>query len=171
MRFCKRSVLAIAMLVIISMPLGLFMYWKVQQWIVRHEMMEKLEHAQLQTIEIPASDVKWHEKDREIVVKGKLFDVISQSQVPGTGNIRFTGLFDEAETELEYKTGRLLREKEKNDDSRKLIVQAVWLLSCPLPGPPAIAELNADTEISYNAYITGNFPVADLSIPAPPPKS
>src|SRR5687767_12377378 len=127
----KRTWMAAALLVLISLPLGLFIYYKVQQMVVRHEMMEKLEHAELQTIELSASDVQWYEENREIIVKGKLFDVLSQSKVPGTDKIRFTGLFDEAETELEYKAGRLIQEKEKNDAGDK-IVQAIWLFNSPI---------------------------------------
>jgi hypothetical protein len=167
----KRKLLAAAMLVLISMPLGLFVYYKVQQVVVRHEMKEKLEHAELQTIEIPATDVRWYEKNREIIVRGKLFDVLSQSPVPGTDKIRFTGLFDEAETELEYKTGRLLQEKEKTDDSQKQLVQAVWLFNSPLQNPDVLAGFYTDISKSYFPFLTTRVPLADLSIPAPPPKA
>jgi|ADGO01.1.fsa_nt_gi hypothetical protein len=110
----KQSILAAAMLVLISIPAGLFVMYKVQKALVRHEMREKLHIGSgLQTIVLHQSQVKWHEEDREIVVNGTLFDVLSQTLIPGTDSIRFTGLFDIEETELEYKTGRLVREKEK----------------------------------------------------------
>lgn len=163
--------MAAAMLVLISIPLGLFVYYKVRQIIVRHEMKEKLGHAQLQTIELHESDVHWYEEGREILVNGKLFDVLSQQKVAGTHNVRFFGLFDEAETELEYKTGRLIREKEKNDDSQKLIVQAVWLFNSPIQRPESLATLFADHSKKYTSLITARIPLVDIAIPVPPPKA
>src|SRR5688572_21846887 len=161
----KRTLMAAAMLVLISMPIVLFIYYKVQQIIVKHEMMEKLEHSELQTIDIHASDVRWYEENREIIVKGKLFDVLSQSKIPGTDIIRFTGLFDEKETELEYKTGRLLREKEKNDDTQRLLVQAVWLFNSPLQHSASLAPLYPGSSTTYNPLIATRVPLFDISVP------
>lgn len=167
----KRTLMAAAMLVLISMPIGLFIYYKIQQVIVKHEMREKLEHSELQTIDIHASDVRWYEENREIIVEGKLFDVLSQSKIAGTDIIRFSGLFDEVETELEYKTGRLLREKEKNDDTQKLLVQAVWLFNSPLQNSASLTALYAECSKSYNPLIATRVPLVDISVPAPPPKA
>ena len=111
MNSCKRSVMAVAMLILISMPVGLFLTWKVQQLIQKHEMMEKLEHAQLQTITIPETSVEWYEVDKEIIVNGRMFDVKSYHKIPGTLEVSFTGLFDDAETEIEVKVKRLLHQK------------------------------------------------------------
>ena len=90
MSSCKRSVMAVAVLVAISMPLCLFLYWKVQQLIVRHEMMEKLEQSNLVNIELPAASVEWYEEEKEIIVQGRLFDVKSYTTIPGT-NTRAVG--------------------------------------------------------------------------------
>jgi hypothetical protein len=172
MRSCKRSVMAIAMLVVISMPLCIFIFWKMQQLVVKHEMREKLGHAQLQTIEIAASDVHWHEENREILVDGKLFDVASQTPIPGTNKIRFVGLFDEEETELEYKTGRLVRDKEKNEEeTQKLLVQAVWLFNSPLQNSDLLDAMFVDVSKKYSSLIADRVPLVDIAIPAPPPKA
>jgi hypothetical protein len=167
----KRTLMAAAMLVLISMPIGLFIFYKIQQIIVKHEMMEKLEHSELQTIDIPAAEVRWYEENREIVVGGKLFDVFSQTKIAGTDIIRFSGLFDEAETELEHKTGRLLQEKEKNDDTHKLLVQAVWLFNSPLQSSASLSTLYTESSKAYNPFIATGVPLADISVPAPPPKA
>lgn len=166
----KRTMLAAAMLVLISLPLALFIYYKVSQIIVRHEMMEKLEHAELQTIELSAADVKWYEEDREIVVKGKLFDVLTQTKIPGTDTIRFTGLFDEAETELEYKAGRLIQEQEKNEGEDKM-VEAFWLFNSPIQDVHLLAAMFTEVTKPYFPIIETSVPLVHIAIPAPPPKA
>jgi hypothetical protein len=172
MRSCKRSVMAMAMLIVISMPLAIFIFWKMQQLAVKHEMREKLGRAQLQTIEIAASDVHWYEENREILIDGKLFDVASQTPIPGTDRIRFVGLFDEEETDLEYKTGRLVREKEKNEEeTQKLLVQAIWLFNSPLQNTDLPDAMFADVSKKYTSLIADRVPLVDLAIPAPPPKA
>jgi hypothetical protein len=166
----KRNYIALTLLLLISIPVVLFIYYKVQQVIVRHEMMKKLEYAQLQTIELAASDVRWYEKDREIIVKGKLFDVVSQTKVPGTDKILFAGLFDEAETELEFKAGRLLREQEKNDASDKL-VETIWLFNSPIQNSDQLSAMFTEVSTSYYPLIPSRMPLVDIAIPAPPPKA
>jgi hypothetical protein len=168
MNSCKRSVMAVAMLIVISMPVGLLLTWKMQQLIQKHEMMEKLEHAQLQTITIPETSFEWYEADKEIIVDGRLFDVRSYYKIPGTINVSFTGLFDDAETEIEDKVKKMLRQKEKNDAARKMLA---WLFFCPLQETEIISRVHFISAPDFTLYITHNIPIPDLSIPAPPPKA
>lgn len=168
MNSCKRSVMAVAMLIVISMPVGLFLTWKLQQLLQKHEMMERLEHAQLQTITIPETSVEWYEKDKEIIINGRLFDVKSYRRIPGTIHVSFTGLFDDAETEIEDKVKKLLRQKEKNNAAKKLLT---WLFFCPLQDTETISRIYLTNETDFTLYITHSIPIPDLSIPSPPPKA
>jgi hypothetical protein len=168
MNSCKRSVMAVAMLIVISMPVGLFVTWKVQQLIQKHEMMEKLEHAKLETITIPETAVEWYEEGREIIVDGRLFDVISWHKIPGTVKVSFTGLFDDAETAIKDKVEKLLRKKDKNDVARKLLP---WLFSCPLQEVETISHFYLTGEPDFTLYLPHSIPIPDLSTPAPPPKA
>jgi len=170
MRISKRSVLAAAMLVVISMPIGLFLFWKVQQVIVRQEMLKKLGHAPLQTIEIPASAVKWYEKGREIIVEGQMFDVLSYKQIPGTDTISFTGLFDYRETVIKLKVEKLLQ-LENQDAENEPEFQAMWIFFFPIKEGPGFCTANFSINAAFTNYITRHFPIPDLSIPAPPPKA
>lgn len=164
--------MAAAMLILISMPAGLFIFYKVQQVLVKHEMRAKLENGSgLQTVVLHQSQVKWHEENREIVVNGTLFDVLSKTPIPNTDSISFTGLFDEEETELEYKTGRLIKEKEeRHDDTQRLIAQSVWIFNSPLQKSVSLSTISTETSTTYNSFIIARIPLADLSVPAPPPK-
>lgn len=168
--YSKRWVIAFAMLVLISLPTLLFVYWKVQQLIVRYEMTEKLEYAQMQTIEIPASSVRWYEKDREIIVDGHLFDVKSFEKIPGKDILRFTGLFDVEEDEIKKKVKNLLEQQENNDNDRTQLLQAMCLLYCPMHQDAPLALTNHDRNAVFAQYKNGSFPITDLSIPSPPPK-
>lgn len=168
MNSCKRSVMAVAMLIVISMPVGLFLAWKVQQLVQKHEMMEKLEHAQLQILTLPETSVEWYEEDKEIIVNGRLFDVKSYHKIPGTVEVSFTGLFDDAETEIEGKVKRLLKQKEKNDSAKKLLA---WLFFCPVQDTEVVSRIYLTNGPDFTLYITHSIPIPDLSIPAPPPKA
>lgn len=156
------------MLIVISMPVGLFVTWKVQQLIQKHEMKEKLEHAKLETITIPETAVEWYEAGREIIVDGRLFDVISWHKIPGTVKVSFTGLFDDAETAIKDKVEKLLRKKDKNDVARKLLP---WLFSCPPQDVETISHFYLTGESDFTLYITDKIPIPDLSNPTPPPKA
>lgn len=164
---CKRFVVAVIMLIIISTPLILFISWKVERQLVRHKMMIKLQHAQLTTIEVPESQVIWYEEEKEIIVDGKMFDVKSWERKTGTVNISFTGLFDYAETDIEERLKKLLLNKEKNTGKKLLI----WLFTCPLEHPEQLTVYYTETDPDFINHITGSIPIADLSIPAPPPKA
>lgn len=65
---------------------------------VRHEMKEKLEHASLSTVSVPVNEVQWVEKEKEIKINGRLFDV--KTQYNENGCIVFIGLYDEEEKAL-----------------------------------------------------------------------
>lgn len=164
----KRWIIAFVMLVVISTPSFLFMLWKFQQVIVRYEMMEKLDRSKLQTIKIPASQVHWHEENREIVVDGILFDVKSFEKITGTDSMLFIGLFDLEETELEEKSGKLIQEK--NEPDKTILIQNMWLFFCPWDESLQwhLVYVSDLTVLAY--YTSGNMPMADLSTPAPPPK-
>jgi hypothetical protein len=162
--------MAVALLVVISLPLSLFLYWKAQQLVVRHEMWERLEQSNLVTIEVPATSVQWYEGENEVLIEGRLFDVKSYTRVPGTYKISFTGLFDEAEEEIEEKVRKLLRQKEMKDGGKKL-TQLVWIFFCPFPDSPSLAALSSPPETTFNFHNADYLPIADLSIPAPPPKA
>ncbi len=168
MNSCKRSVMAVVMLVVISIPIGLLTIWKVQQLFQKFEMREKLGHAKLETITIPETAVEWYEEGREIIVDGRLFDVISWQKIPGTVKVSFTGLFDDAETEIKDKMEKLLRKKDKNESAKKMLA---WLFFCPLQDTETISRIYFTNGPDFTLYITHNIPIPDLSVPAPPPKA
>ena len=54
--------------------------------------------GRLQTLSIPVSGLVWYEKDRELLLDGRMFDVVSLEVCDGVAHVR--GFFDDLETEL-----------------------------------------------------------------------
>lgn len=79
-------------------PLLWHMQLEVEMNDVRHEMKEKLERSALCTIVLPAEQVCWVEKGKELNINGRLFDV--KTQFAENGLVFFTGLYDEKEKDL-----------------------------------------------------------------------
>lgn len=80
------------------MPVMFTVFFLYKQQLIRHEMKEKLELEMLQTIVVPEAEVTWVKYQKEIRVKGKMFDV--KSFTLKTGQYIFNGLYDEEETAL-----------------------------------------------------------------------
>jgi hypothetical protein len=139
-------------------------YFITSRPLIRHEMMERMEKQNLTAIQVPVEEFYWYEKDREIIVDGKMFDVKSIRLHNGTYYI--TGLFDEQETELE-----LVLEKKMEDSSLpQQLVQIcasvadhdIYLFEPIIPDSPN----NTGTE-----YKLPHFPKYCSSIVIPPPKT
>lgn len=86
------------MLMLIAAPFIFFICFFVQQKVMQHRMLEKLEQASLQTISINKADIIWVKENREALIEGKLFDVKSFSINSNT--IILTGLYDKDEDTL-----------------------------------------------------------------------
>ena len=165
----KRSVMAIAMLMVIGMPLCLFLYWKVQQVALHHHMKEKLEQSSLVTIEIPAASVQWYEDDEEIVVQGRLFDVKSYYAIPGRNMMAFTGLFDDEETALKKKVDIMLENQQREAEEASLFITC-FLFSFYSGQHSHIADKIADCLKTSRPVNDGKMPNVFLSLISPPPK-
>ncbi len=68
------------------------------QFVIKHEMKEKLENQMLQTISLKKSDVIWVKKNAEISLNGRMFDIKSITEKNDL--IIFKGLFDDEETAI-----------------------------------------------------------------------
>jgi hypothetical protein len=163
----KQIIVALVLLVITSIPCLLFVYYQSAQWYIRHEMEEKLENSQLQTIVIPISDVQWYEENKEIIVGGKLFDI--RSVVYQDGMASFTGLYDEQETNIKAQLENLELEDDENSKNQS----AINLISILLFKED---DLNSSWLINhlsrkYDDYNKNHLLSQDISTPAPPPKA
>lgn len=118
------------------LPVLMFVFFLFKQHCIYYEMKKQLEKEHLQTIRIPEKEVHWIKSGKEILVEGKMFDLESFSQE--NGYYRFTGLFDETETDLVNQLRNNFQQP--NDPSLLWLaaffhwLQAVTALAlCPLP--------------------------------------
>ncbi len=91
-------------------PSVLLLFVQAKRTIIRFEIAAQLEQTQLQEITLKESDLIWEEEGRELWVNGKLFDVKVKLQ-SSNGYVRFKGLFDEEETELNDQVDTMLNSK------------------------------------------------------------
>jgi len=136
---------------------------------VQHEMVEKLERAELEKITLHNNAVHWYKKNKEIIVNATLFDVHRYRVVKDS--TVFTGLFDTKETELKNHVKRLLERRDENNTSRELVIAKLILqLWVVYNDNNDLALLKSTTLNRKHIVPSDNLLTADVSIPFPPPK-
>lgn len=132
-------------------------------------MMERFEHAELQTITLHNNSVHWYKKEKEIIANSTLFDV--HHYFKRNDSTVFTGLFDIDETELKKRVKKLLDEKNENDDSRRFIIAKlicqVWFLH---DFNKNFANSNLVSSDKQHTVDRDKLLFHDLAIPFPPPR-
>jgi hypothetical protein len=94
----RTKILTAFLLLLSALPILYTVSCLVELQINESAIEEKLEHSSLQTILISNDKLVWLEKGREVLIKGKLFDVKSISIEKG--NTTLTGFFDVEEEEI-----------------------------------------------------------------------
>ena len=152
----------------LAFPVFLFLYLQAKGLLVRHEMMEKLEHARLQTIVVHNDDIEWYEKGREIIVGGVMFDVHDFLKLKDS--TIFTGLFDTEETAIKHQVKKLL-ERTNENGARELVIGKLMLQLWLSEDESVFPESNLSfTRAQQHGRFSESLLSADLSIPLPPPR-
>jgi hypothetical protein len=94
----RKNITALVLLAVMSAPLIISVYQLVQQQYIQLLMKEQLEMAALETFTIPANELQWVKKDREILLHNHYFDV--KSITKHGNNYIVKGLFDHKETAI-----------------------------------------------------------------------
>ena len=165
----KRKLKTIANVIFLllgGMPFLFVVSFKIRQEIIRHNMRERLEEQLLQQVTINDKDVQWIEKDEEILVDGKMFDIKTVEHHNGAST--FTGLFDNEET------GLMLRLEETQDQnsasSNKLLTDFFhWLGSVYNDTYRADSPVYTDSNHEY-LLIASTLHDQFIAIVIPPPK-
>jgi hypothetical protein len=166
----KQHIIPLLLAGILCFPALSFLYFKVQEKLVQHEMLEKMEHAELQKITLHNNSVNWYKNEKEIIINSTLFDVHQYSVI--NDSTVFIGLFDTSETELKNRVKKLFEEKGEESQSRDVIITKLmlqlWILyddnkDLNLPG---CMPDQSKHSVDYNNLL---YPA--ISIPSPPPKS
>lgn len=97
---------------LVSMQSSIYIQW------IKHEMKEKMEYENLQTITLNNNEVSWYEKGHEIIINGELFDIKNYSTV---GNqTTFQGIFDKEESNMSAIAERIVSNKSENKHLAKI---------------------------------------------------
>jgi len=163
----KQIIVSLVLLVITSIPCLLFVYYQSAQWYIRHEMEEKLEKEQLQSIVIPVSDVEWYKENKEIIVGGKLFDV--KSVVYRDGMASFTGLYDHQETNIKAQLENLDSDDDENakNQSARNLISILLFKEEDLKSDWLLIQLSRQYVDCRKNHLLSE----DISTPTPPPKA
>ncbi|HEY0678810.1 MAG TPA: hypothetical protein VGD17_11025 [Chitinophagaceae bacterium] len=149
------------------LPFVYCIYFQVKQQHIWHEMEEKLEKEQLQTITIPVNSFRWFKKNKEILVAGKMFDV--KSITIRNNEYVVTGLYDEQETEL-HMVLQKMHTKQLPGSNAMLVLK---LLSQQIAEPIAVFDIDIPTgNNNIDKFIPRDVKLQSITaaILTPPPK-
>lgn len=91
---------------LVSMVSSIYIQW------IKHEMKEKMEYENLQTITLNNNKFSWYEKGNEIIINGEFFDVKHYST---NGNqTTFQGIFDKEESNMSAIAEKIVSNKHEN---------------------------------------------------------
>lgn len=151
-------------------PLFLSAVFLTGRIVIQHNMREKMEKENVITIDIPENDFRWHKKNREIIVNGKMFDVKSLVKVD---NIYYvSGLFDEQESILNEDLKKMNEERDGRQKSTNLILQVCLGL---IAEDRSCLQFQLSPPQNTNVLISGIYhdyhPPHCLYIISPPPEA
>jgi hypothetical protein len=157
------------MLTIMAAPFLFFVCFLVQQKIHQHHMLEKLEHASLQTISINKADLIWVKKNKEVLINGKLFDVKSYSTIHD--KIFLTGLYDEEEETLKKDyANRLQSDKNQSTPINELVLKFVFAYPIVEQNNGKSRLVASNKETNYHCFSQDSINQY-LSVSTPPPNT
>jgi hypothetical protein len=121
----RKKITAMVLLAVMSAPMLVSVYQLVQQQHIQHQVKEQLEIAALETFIIPANELQWVKKDREILLNGHFFDVKSIARSGNSFIVK--GLFDHKETTIAKKIEQQAGGNNKNTGHTKTALQFLLL--------------------------------------------
>ncbi|HMI77819.1 MAG TPA: hypothetical protein VK484_03455 [Ferruginibacter sp.] len=145
----RKYITALGLLLVLVIPLFFSVTLLVKQKILHFERNKKFEKEILQTISVSVESIYWVKPEKEILFKGKLFDVKSHNQ---EGDIIYLlGFFDHKEDELVKQIVDLNR---KNPSKSPFSTAAIKFLFYPVYiSQPQVAESEYWKLISKRFYL------------------
>ena len=159
MQHCKKIITAFVLLLILAVPLFFSVSVLVKQQIAQYQRNEKFSKEILQTISVSSAETYWVKAEKEILFKGKLFDV--KSYIKKGNNISLTGFFDDKEDKLVQQIVKLALQK--NQSGSPLSEPAIKFIF--FPAYVMQHEINAGLNWKY---ISQSYHQYDEVIPTPP---
>jgi hypothetical protein len=93
-----KKYISVFLLALAGLPMIVSCMLVIQQYCIKHEMLEKLENENLHMIILHEDEVRWEKKDKELILGSTLFDV--KYSIKKNTTIIFYGLYDQEESRL-----------------------------------------------------------------------
>ncbi|MEN9570785.1 MAG: hypothetical protein RL172_2016 [Bacteroidota bacterium] len=167
--FTRNTFIGALLLALLASPLLCMLVYHIKLAVHTHQAEERMERAQLVTITLPARQLIWVKKNKEILLQGKMFDVKTLHLQNDTAII--TGIYDTAEDIIKARI--LALKKSNNNNSSSPIYPALVQLFSPAiltmhtsPGVPTFFLVK-----QYSPAVPLFYSNPSLSIPTPPPNT
>lgn len=148
-----------AMPSVVSAISGIYIVW------IKHEMKERLEENNLQTVTLKNQDVVWYEKGREIIIQGELFDV--KTYIEHQEYTSFVGLFDKAESSYASIADKTMSKSAENKQLEDIGAYFHQLLL--IHTNTTNTNHAGFSAIRYDEYLQSTLANYFQTIPSPPP--
>jgi hypothetical protein len=127
-----------------ALPLCLSAFFLGGRILIRKAMREKLESSALVVRYVPAGELHWYERGRELLIDGLMFDVKSIRETGGGYEV--TGLFDVEETDLFTKLIQHASDRQQGQGLLAGLFQCCLgiISDMPVEGPRAFMAWEAD---------------------------
>ena len=103
-----------------GIPLFFTMLFLVIQLLIQHQMFEKMEQGYVSTYRFSTGDVHWIKEGKELLIKGKLFDVKACTIASDSTSV--TGLFDKEEELLKTTFLQIVNSKNEQPTPLQLLL-------------------------------------------------
>ena len=159
------KIIVVCLLLLMATPMLVPVWYKLQQWDIKKQMVGLLKERQLQTLRLAAKDVVWMDK-HEIWVNEQMFDVASSVLIDGT--YTFTGLYDAEETKFVNKQMKAGAEDSKQQQRTIQIVK--WLNFQYIVNEPITGYTRLASKISY-PLVSIKISTVFKKLTTPPPRA
>lgn len=114
------KILLYILILVISMPGLLYIYYEAARLHLHHTMEEAMERTHLQVLTIAADQLNWVREGKEILIEGRMFDVHTIRQA--ADKVIISGLFDDKEKWIKEKLFVLRNTENQESRSEQQIV-------------------------------------------------
>jgi hypothetical protein len=167
MHSVRKNITAMVLLAVMSAPLIISVYQLVQQQYTQHQVKQQLEIAALETFTIPANELQWVKKDREILLNGCFFDVKSITKSGNSFIVK--GLFDHKETAIAKKIEQQAAGNLHKNGNTKTALQFLLLTVFCKNQDNTITTTALITTAPLVAYYNKNTCKRSIAVNSPPP--
>jgi hypothetical protein len=150
---------------LIAAPLLFIVLLQGLQLYVRHQLKERLEREAQVHLAIPAGELVWIKKGRELLVDGKMFDITTIRYEGNTALV--TGIFDPEETGILH---LLKQQASSSRGATSLAHLFVWLQQFVATGTTLTFSFGCEITPLFAPFTLAPYTSPVLSLLAPPPQ-